>query len=188
MRGETAWIAAARSGSADAFSNLVRAHQAAVRSFLALYVRPAAAADDLAQETFLAAFRSLDTYRGDAAFRVWLLGIARHRALNYLKEERVRARGMRDVLDEAVAAWRAARAESAVAEGIDARLDALRACMSQLPPPQAALIQEVYFRGRPAAELAREGGRGEGSVWMALTRIRQALRACVEGRLSEAGA
>jgi RNA polymerase sigma factor (sigma-70 family) len=60
-----------------AFAELVRRYQSPVRGFLArmtngdLYL-----ADDLAQETFLKAWRKLHTYRGTARFSTWLFGIA----------------------------------------------------------------------------------------------------------------
>jgi RNA polymerase sigma-70 factor (ECF subfamily) len=60
-----------------AFGDLVRRHQSAVRAFLRHLTRgDHALADDLAQETFLRAYRSLAGYRGASALSTWLLGIA----------------------------------------------------------------------------------------------------------------
>lgn len=59
------------------FGELVKRHQSAVRTFLRQLTRgDAAFADDLAQETFVKAYRSLAKFRGDAKFATWLLGIA----------------------------------------------------------------------------------------------------------------
>lgn len=61
----------------DAFEHLVRRHQGMVRAQLRRLLRgDAAAADDLAQETFLLAWRKLDQFRGDARFSTWLYRIA----------------------------------------------------------------------------------------------------------------
>ena len=61
----------------NAFSELVRRHQSPVRAFLAKMTRgDAHLADDLAQETFLKAWRKLNTFRGDSRFSTWLFGIA----------------------------------------------------------------------------------------------------------------
>ena len=61
----------------DAFGELVRQHQSAVRHFLRHLTRgDAALADDLAQDTFVQAYRSLSGFRGEASFSSWLLGIA----------------------------------------------------------------------------------------------------------------
>ena len=60
-----------------AFAELVRRYQSPVRAFLARLTRgDAHLADDLAQETFLKAWRKLHTYRGSARFSTWLFGIA----------------------------------------------------------------------------------------------------------------
>jgi RNA polymerase sigma-70 factor (ECF subfamily) len=61
----------------NAFGELVRRYQSPVRAFLARMTRgDAHLADDLAQETFLKAWRKLNTFRGDAKFSTWLFGIA----------------------------------------------------------------------------------------------------------------
>lgn len=60
-----------------AFSELVRRHQSAVRGLLRQLTRTdAALADDLAQETFLKAFRNIRGFRGEAKFSTWLYRIA----------------------------------------------------------------------------------------------------------------
>lgn len=62
---------------ARAFEQLVRRHQGLVRAQLRrLTDGDQAAADDLAQETFVLAWRKLDQFRGDASFATWLYRIA----------------------------------------------------------------------------------------------------------------
>ena len=61
----------------NAFEQLLRRHQGMVRAQLRRLLHgDAAAADDLAQETFLLAWRKLDQFRGDARFSTWLYRIA----------------------------------------------------------------------------------------------------------------
>ncbi len=60
-----------------AFAELVRRHQSAVRGLLRrLCAGDAAAADDLAQETFLKAYRSLRSWRGEGKLSTWLYRVA----------------------------------------------------------------------------------------------------------------
>lgn len=59
-----------------AFAELVRRHQSAVRVLLRRLSGNAALADDLAQETFLSAYRSLNQFRGGASLSSWLYRIA----------------------------------------------------------------------------------------------------------------
>ena len=61
----------------NAFGELVRRYQSPVRAFLTRMARgDSHLADDLAQETFLKAWRNLSSYRGGARFSTWLFGIA----------------------------------------------------------------------------------------------------------------
>jgi RNA polymerase sigma factor (sigma-70 family) len=63
-------------GDERAYAGLVARHQEFLRHFLRrLTGNDHAAADDLAQETFIRAWRRLESYRGDAAWRSWLCGI-----------------------------------------------------------------------------------------------------------------
>ncbi|MDY0004319.1 MAG: sigma-70 family RNA polymerase sigma factor [Polyangia bacterium] len=72
-----------------AFATLVRRHQSAVRGLLRrLTCGQGAIADDLAQETFLRAYRSLASFRGGARFSTWLHSIAYHLFLNELRRRR----------------------------------------------------------------------------------------------------
>jgi RNA polymerase sigma-70 factor (ECF subfamily) len=72
-----------------AFGELVRRHQATVRSFLRhLSGGDATLADDLAQETFIQAYRALPRFRGEAAFSTWLLGIAHNQWRNARRRQR----------------------------------------------------------------------------------------------------
>jgi RNA polymerase sigma-70 factor (ECF subfamily) len=66
-----------QAGDPNAFGELVRRYQSPVRSFLRRLTRgDEALADDLAQETFLRAWRKLETFRAEARFSTWLFGIA----------------------------------------------------------------------------------------------------------------
>lgn len=61
----------------NAFGELVRRYQSPVRAFLTRMARgDSHLADDLAQETFLKAWKKISTYRGGAKFSTWLFGIA----------------------------------------------------------------------------------------------------------------
>lgn len=78
MPDEDELLARARSGDEGALTELVRHHEGVVFRFLLARTRDEDAAADLSQETFLKAFRSLDSFRGDSTFRTWLLAIAKN--------------------------------------------------------------------------------------------------------------
>lgn len=77
---DSALVSAVRDGSELAFNLLVDRHQQAVRMFLWRLLGNEADADDMAQETFLAAWRQAGSFRGDASVRAWLCGIAWRKA------------------------------------------------------------------------------------------------------------
>ena len=74
-------VARARQGDTAAFGELVERHRAAVYRAAQAAVGSASEAEDVAQETFLAAYRKMATYRAEASFKTWLLTIAWRRAL-----------------------------------------------------------------------------------------------------------
>lgn len=188
MDNEAGWVEEARGGSAEAFAKLVRLHHAPVRAYLGRYVRDRETADDLAQESFLSAWRTLSTFRGDAPLRMWLLGIARNRALTHLRDDERRRAHHAETVDAIVASLLTRKIENDVPAAHERKLAALRACLGALPAASAGIVDEFYFKGRTAVELAQSSGRKESAVWMALMRARLALRQCVEGKLAtEAG-
>lgn len=75
---------AAAAGDDGALDELVRATLPRVRSLCA-HLGSASEADDLAQETYLRALRTLPGFRGEAPVIVWLLSIARHTCADHVR-------------------------------------------------------------------------------------------------------
>lgn len=74
-------IGRAKEGDRAALGALVRAHQKAVHRFARTLTYDEASAEDVLQETFIAAVKRLDGYRGDGSFRSWLFTIAKRVAI-----------------------------------------------------------------------------------------------------------
>jgi RNA polymerase sigma-70 factor, ECF subfamily len=79
-------------GKAAGFSLLVREFGLPVRSFIHSRVQNSADAEDIAQETFIAAFRGLSKFDTAQSFEAWLIGIARHRVLGHFRSSERRNR------------------------------------------------------------------------------------------------
>jgi RNA polymerase sigma-70 factor (ECF subfamily) len=122
-------VARARQGDPAAFGELVDRHRAAVyRAALAALGSPADA-EDAAQDAYLLAYRRLDSFRGDASFKTWLLTITWHQAIN-------RRRSLRAV-------WR-----RMVAPKTDDEADTVMANVAATgPSPEQAAGQEQLRRG-----------------------------------------
>src|SRR5271167_42722 len=82
-------VALAATGSRPAFGELVRRHGSAVRGLLRRMGADHSAADDLAQDAFLAAFEQIGEFRGEGTFQAWVKRIA---ARLYVKRWRRQAR------------------------------------------------------------------------------------------------
>lgn len=84
---DTVLAARAADGDTAAFTVLVRRHERRVRAFLARLCR-SGEADDLAQETFVQAWRMARAYRGEGSYQAWLLRIAWRRFLSAARSRR----------------------------------------------------------------------------------------------------
>ena len=83
-------IAAARRGDAAAQAALYDAHKLVVARLILRMTGDANAVDDLVQEVFIAAFRRLDEFRGDAQLETWLHRITVNKVRNYWDSSRRR--------------------------------------------------------------------------------------------------
>jgi RNA polymerase sigma-70 factor (ECF subfamily) len=178
-------VARAKAGDRDAFSQLVRMHQAVVRAYVSVHVRDAEAADDLAQEVFLRAFRRLDAFQlpDSGSMRPWLMGIARNLLFEHLRTPQTRSTDdLAAVLDS-----RHFHPDDGPRDPleIERRIEALQRCVDKLAPAAAALIARHYFERRTLASLAAEERKPESTLRMRLLRIREALRGCIERTLGE---
>jgi RNA polymerase sigma-70 factor (ECF subfamily) len=182
---EVVLLRQAASGSREAFAELVRLHQAAVRWFLVRGLRDPAAADDLAQDVFLAAYQNLAKCRNEDGLRAWLLGIARNMARQHVRGESRRRARERGPLAAQMAQWRMERLEQNPDEELEyeRKLAALRGCVQRLPPDSRRVVEEHYFQRQSAEAIAKQQGRTAGSVRMLLLRLRKALAECIRKKL-----
>jgi len=161
------------SGDHAAFGVLVRRHQSAVRYFLRhLAHGDTALADDLAQETFIQAYRNLANFRGEAGFLTWLLGIA----YNQYRNSRRHAARRQDITAP-MPEFEVPGEESALspAQTSDLQHD-LAAVLRQLSPDQQAVIHLCYQQGLTHPEAAAVLDCPLGTVKTHLARAKDQLR------------
>ena len=162
----------AQGGSEACFAELVARHRPALVAFLARRLSRPADADDVAQETFLRAYRNLDRYDPARRFATWLYAIGKNVAANHARAE-VRRGSL-----ERAAAPSAGQAAGAPARGEDAGPDGA----AMWARARAALGAEVYralwlryARDLSVREIAAELGRSSVSVKVMLFRARRKL-------------
>lgn len=147
----------AKRGSTHAFESLVRRNQSLVRGFLRrLCAGDAALADDLAQETFVMAWRRIGAFEAKGSFKGWLCRIAYTQFLQNRRSAKASARREEAVMAEAATV----QDDRAAAE---ARLD-LDRVMAVLSPEQRAAMALCYGEGMSHAEAAEALGLPLGTV------------------------
>ena len=152
----------------EAFGELVRRHQSAVRNFLRhLTQGDAALADDLAQDTFLQAYRSLRRFRGNASFSTWLLGIAHNHWRNARRKQRDYAS-----LDESTAAE---ASTGPTARASDLKHD-LALALRELTADEQLALHLGYQQGLSHGEIAALLDWPLGTVKTHLARSKDKLR------------
>jgi RNA polymerase sigma-70 factor (ECF subfamily) len=138
-------VAATLAGDRDAFGVIVERHRRHVYQLCFRFVGNHEDASDLAQDVFIRAFRSLKTFKGDAALGTWLHRIAVNVSLNKVSA----AKGRPERLDALLRAGdlRAAADIESASDALlrDERAGIVRAAIARLPKKQrATLILRVY--------------------------------------------
>jgi RNA polymerase sigma-70 factor (TIGR02960 family) len=195
MTNATPFLVRARAGDEEAFRELTDPYRRELQLHCYRILGSMQDAEDLLQETLLAAWRGLEGFEGRSSMRTWLYRIATNRSLNALRDSGRRPQEvpMRadlptptriteplflepypDVLLESVpdsAAGPEARYE--LKESIAL---AFVAGLQRLPPRQRAVLVLRDVLGFPAAEVAEMLEVSDASVTSALQRAREALR------------
>lgn len=127
-------------------------------------------AEDLLQETILAAMRSADTFRAESSVSTWMCGIARHLVARHWETER------RD--DLARSRLRAVADEQDVADEIEqvAQREEVARALGRLPALQRQVLALKYLDGLSVQEIASQVGRSRVQVQSLLQRGRDGLR------------
>lgn len=166
------------------FQILAAEYRPMLVAYLRAMVKDGHLAEDLTQETLIAAQAGISKFEEGASFGKWLRGIARKKALMY---------------------WRSAKrkplvVDSRVVEGIDEvfdgierneeegewwqrRRDALHECIAALSGQLKAAIEQVYFNTRSLDEAALALGSTRAAIGQRLTRARKGIHGCVTGKL-----
>ena len=160
----------AQSGDREAFGELIRRHQAAVRRACRAVTGNEHDADDAAQDAFLSALDRIETYDPTRPFGPWLMRIATNAGIDLLRRRAVRKV---ELLDESLAA--ASQSPARDAEQAELR-QRLAAALAALPERQRVAIALFDLEGYPHAEIAEVLGIPEGTVRSDVFHARRKLR------------
>ena len=130
------------------------------------------AADDLAQETFMAAARALPEFRGDSSVRSWLLSIARRICIDELRRRSRHARRNQQLVD----LGRSATAHQPPGANLE-----IRDLITRLDPDRRAAFALTQLLGLSYAEAAQVCDCPAGTIRSRVARAREDLIALLEG-------
>jgi len=161
-------------GNSRSFNQLVERYQHQIYCFILKHV-PSEKAEDLAQDTFISAYESLEQFRGDSTFSTWLYGIAMNKVRNHLSrapEHRYKYVSADFLLE------RQSR-ESSPLERVEQTLQ-LTYLLDRLPPDLKEVIIFVSLEGLSYKETAEAMGLPVGTVRSKVFRARQLLKEFVK--------
>ncbi|MEX2141302.1 MAG: sigma-70 family RNA polymerase sigma factor [Pirellulales bacterium] len=151
-------------GDRDAYALLVRRYERLVRAAVRNVVRDRHVAEDIAQESFLAAYESLASLHQSAKFGPWLLAIARHQT----------ARARRRIVPQTSLADLDVAQPGTNGKLTDASQQILE-LVERLPDHERILIGLRYFDGHSVQDVANITGRPVGTVTKQLSRAHRRL-------------
>ena len=176
MKDESELLANIRNGVLDDFAEIVQQHERLVFSILYRYERDAHLIEDLAQETFLKAWRSLHQFDGRAPFSHWLSRIAVHVALDHVrKKRRTKNQIAISELGDAALEWFQSDDEHSELRNNEAR-EILDLAFRKLSPEEQLVITLQEIEGKSIIEISHLTGWSKVGVRVRAHRARGKLR------------
>lgn len=159
----------------DKFLRLFLAHEASLKAYLRSVLFSTEESREVMQDVAVVLWRKFEVGMSPERFRRWAFGVARMEALAF-RRDRARDRhafgdAVYELLEQSALAPQAA---------LDARRQALDACLEKLPAYQARLVRAAYAPGAQIDVVAMAIGRTAMAVYKSLQRIRVTLAECIE--------
>lgn len=176
----------------------VDAHGDYLFRFALLRVQNAAVAEDLVQETFLSALRSLGKFSGSSTLQTWLTSILKNKIIDYFRKKQVRKEddGASDSIDDKrrffqedgrwVGVWKIELGPSSWGAGPSEEFErqefwqVLQNCIAKLPQGLSQLFVLREIEEMETTEICKVLEITPSNLWVSLHRARLRLRSCLE--------
>ncbi len=153
--------------------DLVNEHQREIISFHYRFVGNLADAEDLAQETFIKAYKKINTLKDHKKAKSWLYSIARNTVIDFFRKNKNKEIALSDALLENIATTTAtAYQEKAISNEISKELDR---CIDRLVKEDRAIVRLLYYEGFSYKEIADLLNINENTLKSRLHRARKVL-------------
>ncbi|HSZ85448.1 MAG TPA: sigma-70 family RNA polymerase sigma factor [Puia sp.] len=174
----------------DNVSHWVELHTEKLLSWAYFKVADKELAEDLVQDTFLAAIQSFDRFQGNSEPKTWLLSILNNKIIDHYRKQSRNMTVSFNIKEDAFfnedGEWR----EEAVPQpwdiGSSNLLDdhefvkTLRSCMNRLPATWSSAMQLKYLQQKAGKEICQDLGITASNFWQILCRAKLQVRACIE--------
>lgn len=171
-------LAATARGDRQAFAELYRLTRSRLYAIALALLRQQDAAEDVLQETYLAVWRTAGQYQpGRAPALVWLMAIARHRAIELLRQRRRRAA---EINAEPLEEEALHIPDPQPSQSVDHLAHAIQECLRRLSADQSRAIELAFFNGLSHEELATRLRTPLGTVKSWVRRGLLQLKGCLE--------
>lgn len=172
---EKEWLARSLEGDLQSFEPLIHRYQKMIFALAYRMTGSAAEAEDLAQETFIHAFRKLGTFRSEASFSSWLYRIAVNRCLNWKKSHVSQT--------ELHQAW-VDHQEKSQGEEVSHVSEQVQRALLQLNPEQRASIILTTFEEMNHAQAAEALGCSEATISWRIFMGRKKLKGLLQKQMA----
>jgi len=179
---------------ADPFAAEIDTHRRYLLRIARLQLRDADLAEDVVQETLVAALSARQGFSGRSTVRTWLTGILKHKIVDAIRQKSRRPLVNASFDEEAdletfdpmftdSGAWEAPPADWGDPENALSRqqfMEVLGECLDRLPPATARVFMMREILELDSAEICKELTITANNLWVILYRARMSLRQCLE--------
>jgi len=177
----------AKDGDYKAYDQLILLYKDAVYNVVFRMVRNHQEAEDLTQDTFLKAFKSLSSFNEEYAFSTWLFKIATNNCIDFFRKRKLKTFSMENQIrykDDEIQHEYADNRKSAIEELIDGeKSEIIRRAIDRLPEKYRTVIQLRHREERSYEEIAQRLNLPLGTVKARIFRAREMLKRELKNQL-----
>jgi RNA polymerase sigma factor (sigma-70 family) len=171
-------------GDKTAYAQIIKQHQRFVFTLALRFSKCREDAEEIAQDSFIKAFRALPTFKQNSKFSTWLYSIVYTTAMTFLRKKRLDTQSIDD--ETSLIQLEAYSSDHTIIEvEHKSKMQFVNLAISQLSPIDAAIITLFYQGEQSLEEIAQALGMESNTVKVKLHRARQRLREKIEGILKQ---
>jgi RNA polymerase sigma-70 factor (ECF subfamily) len=167
-----------------AFGQLYRLLSRRVYAFAFHTLRDAPGAEEVVSETLYQVWKRPEQFRGEGKLSTWVLGIARHKLLDQLRDRQQRHQDV----DELADALSSDEPDAFDVVAMRQRREGVQSCLEKLPDAQRECLYLVYYEGLSLTEASRIQSVPENTVKTRLFHARLNIKQCLKSLLRREGA